>query len=160
MSKSISIIDFANLSNEEKIDLFQKNQDLLIKYKPESEFVIRNIKNIKNRITQYYFNIIKNYKGKVAIHEDFLLFFHIMEIRDFYDVSEYSKKRMNSIFSDDGNCLFVEYIVGKASLENLKSLEGYFKDKRVQVISYVKHENIKVVEFNKYKTEILKSQAS
>lgn len=158
MNHSVSIVNFNTLSDEEKIDLFQKNQDLLIKYKPESEFVIRNIKNIKSRVVQYYMNIIKSYKGKVAIHEDFILFFHIMQINDFHDTSEYAAKRSAGDFSDDGNCLFVEYIVGKASLENLKSLEDYFKDKNVKVISYVKHENIKVVEFDKYKKEILKAR--
>ena len=158
MNHSVSIVNFNTLSDEEKIDLFQKNQDLLIKHKPESEFVIRNIKNIKSKVVQYYFDIIKNYKGKVAIHPDFVLFFHIMQINDFHDASEYATKRAAGDFSEDGNCLFVEYIVGKASLENLKSLEDYFKDKNVKVISYVKHENIKVVEFDKYKKEILKAR--
>jgi ADP-glucose pyrophosphorylase len=155
MDHAISIIDFAPLSNEEKIDLFQKNQDLLIKYKPESEFVIRNIENVKNKVVQYYFNAIKNYKGKVAIHPEFMLFFHIMQINDFNDVSEFSDKKQKGEFSESGNCLFVEYIVGKASLANLKGLEDYFKDKVVKKISYVKHEQVKSVDFKKYKQEIL-----
>ena len=81
-----------------------------------------------------------------------------MQINDFHDVSEYATKRAAGDFSEDGNCLFVEYIVGKASLENLTGLEDYFKDKNVKVISYVKHEGVKVVEFDKYKKEILKAR--
>jgi len=157
MNYSIPITDFNKLSNEEKIDLFQRNQDLLIKYQPESEFVIRSTKDIKNRVVQYYFNMIKNYKGKVAIHPEFVLFFHIMQIVDFEDASEYATKKQAGDFSEDGNCLFVEYIVGKASLENLTGLEHYFKDKNIKMISYVKHEQIKSVEFSKYKHEILKA---
>lgn len=157
MDHAISIVDFFPLSHEEKIDIFQKNQDLLIKYKPDSEFVIRNIENVKNKVVQYYFNAIKNYKGKVAIHPEFILFFHIMQINDFNDISEFSGKKQKGEFSENGNCLFVEYIVGKASLANLKGLEDYFKDKSVKMISYVKHEQVKSVEFKKYKEEILKA---
>ncbi len=160
MNPTIPIIDFSTLSNEEKIDLFQKNQELLIKYRPESEFVIRNIKNIKNKVIQYYINIIKNYKGKVAIHPEFLLLFQIMQINDFEDVSEFAAKREISDFPENGNCLFVEYISGKINLGNLVGFEGFFKDKNIKKISYFKHENIKSVEFSKYKSEILKVSSS
>ena len=158
MNHSVSVVNFSTLSNEEKIDLFQKNQDLLIKYHPKSEFVIRDIRDVGRKILQYYFDLIRKYKGKAAVHKDFLLFFHIMQISDFDDASEYGRKRMIGDFHEDGNCLFIEYIVGKASLENLTGLEDYFKDKNVKVISYVKHENIKVVQFDKYKKEILKAR--
>jgi len=160
MDHTISIIDFSTLSDEEKIDIFQKNQELLIKYRPESEFVIRNIKNIKNKVIQYYINIIKNYKGKVAIHPEFLLLFQIMQINDFEDVSEFAAKREISDFPENGNCLFVEYISGKINLGNLVGFEGFFKDKNIKKISYFKHENIKSVEFSKYKSEILKVSSS
>lgn len=160
MDHTISIIDFSTLSNEEKINLFQKNQNLLIKYKPESEFVIRNIESSKSRIVRYYLDIIKNYKGKVAIHQEFLLFFHIMQINDFEDVSEFATKRQSGDFSESGNCLFVEYIVGDVNLVNFKDLEDYFKDKSIEMISYVKHEQVKSVDFKKYKREILKASFS
>ena len=160
MNPTIPIIDFNTLSNEEKIDLFQKNQELLIKYRPESEFVIRDIKNIKNKVIQYYIKIIKNYKGKVAIHPEFLLFFQIMQINDFEDLSEFAAKRKISDFSENGNCLFVEYIAGKINLGNLVGLEDYFKNKNIKKISYFKHEDIRSVEFSKYKSEILKVSSS
>lgn len=160
MNPTIPIIDFSTLSNEEKIDLFQKNQELLIKYKPESEFIIRDIKNVKNKVIQYYIKIIKNYKGKAAIHPEFLLLFQIMQINDFEDLSEFAAKRAISDFPENGNCLFVEYIAGKINLGNLVGLEGYFKDKNIKKISYFKHENIRSVEFSKYKSEILKVSSS
>ena len=156
MDSTISIIDFGTLSDEEKIDIFQKNQELLIKYRPESEFVIRNIKNIKNKVIQYYINTIKNYKGKVVRHPEFLIFFHIMQINDFEDHSEFAAKREISDFPENGNCLFVEYIAGKINLGNLVGLEDYFKNKNIKKISYFKHENVRSVEFSKYKSEILK----
>ena len=160
MDNNISVVDFSSLSDEQKINLFQKNQDLLIKYQPQSEFVIRNTEDIKSKVLQYYLNVIKNYKGKVVIQPEYMLFFHIMQIEDFDDASEFSDKRQQAEFPENGNCLFVEYIVGKIDLENLKGLESYFKDKSVKRISYVKHEQINSVEFSKYKREILKTGSS
>ena len=80
MDNNISVVDFSSLSDEQKINLFQKNQDLLIKYQPKSEFVIRNTEDIKSKVLQYYLNVIKNYKGKVVIQPEYMLFFHIMQI--------------------------------------------------------------------------------
>jgi len=151
----IKVVDFNTLNFEEKLQILQKNQDLLLKYRPESEFVIRKYQDKNGKIYHYYFDLIKKYKGKMVCGENFMLFFHIMKINDPEDASEYSHRRSAGDFSDDGNCLFVEYIVGKYSAKDLAQLDDYFKNKKVQFVSYVKHEKINVVSFAKYRQRIL-----
>ena len=153
MNQDISIIHFGGLSSEDKIELFQKNQNLLIEYNPKSPFIVRDIKNAKSKIVQHYIHMIKNYKGRVAIHSEFLLFFRILQINDFDDILEF---RSEESASDEGICVFVDYIAGKANVDNLKSLEPFFKDKKVTTISYVKHENIQNIPLEKYKKALLK----
>jgi len=156
----IKVVNFNSLSLEEKIQLLQKNQNLLLKYHPDSEFVIREYQDKNGRIYKHYIDLIKKYQGKVVYGENFMLFFHIMKINNQDDTSEYARKRAEGEFSDDGNCLFAEYMVGKYSAKDLASLEEYFKDKKVEFISYVRHERINSVSFAKYKQRILKNASA
>lgn len=156
----INVVDFNTLNFEQKIQILQKNQDLLLKYSPNSEFVIRNYQDKNGKIYKHYINLIKNYKGKMARGENFILFFHILKINNPDDASEYSHKRSSGEFSEDGNCLFAEYMVGKYSAKDLAGLENYFKDKKVEFISYVRHEKINTVSFAKYRRRIVENASA
>jgi hypothetical protein len=153
---SIEILNFNKLDFPAKMQLLQKNQNLLIKYHPNSDFIIRTNQKI-DAIYKYYVNLIQKYQGKVASSEDFMLFFHIMQINNPEDVSEYAIKRAEGDFDENGNCCFVEYIVGKYSAKDLALLKSHFEDTKVEFVSYVKHERVNSVSFAKLKDRILKN---
>ena len=64
----IKVVNFNSLNLEEKIQLLQKNQNLLLKYHPDSEFVIREYQDKNGRIYKHYIDLIKKYlKLKIPI---------------------------------------------------------------------------------------------
>lgn len=122
---------FSKLSKLDKIDFFVKCQDLLIKYHPDSPFII-NKGNLKERLT-YAHDIFNKYKGMCYTDEYVCALFNYIRIDDPTEPLESLKKHQFCDPTINYNAVSIDFVVFK----DLRDCLGFCKTNYNSNIEYV-----------------------
>jgi hypothetical protein len=99
---------YQSLSKEERVELFVKCQEFLIKNHPKSEFILRRnfLKKLNSPSLQTLMKLYKEFNGSVYAEENCIIFFKIFSIKD--GLTEIYKK-YDKMSDDQGNTIFIVF---------------------------------------------------
>jgi hypothetical protein len=132
---------FNSLSIEEKVDFFVNCQKLLIKYYPDSQFLIRE-NNLQEAIETFY-NQIKRYKGYFYCDDYvFVLWNHIF-IEDPKDINNELIKNAYKEPNPNYNAVSLDFVACRKWEDTLKFIKETNEDK-IKYLLLVKNGNPRI----------------
>jgi hypothetical protein len=120
----MNIKSLNELPKEEKIEFFQKCQDLLVKNQPESEFILRE--EAENR--DYFLDLFLKYKGFAYTSEKIAVLFNKHRINSLPEAQEAYQDKVFDPPAPDANTYTVDFITTKMSKDVLQELYPVFHE--------------------------------
>ena len=149
-----SLIQFQDMTHSDKLDFFQRCQDLLIRTEPNSPYIIREG---SERGKSFIIDAFLKYKGYVYEAEEVIIMFN----KHFYEergqaVEEYGQKLFN-LPENPANTYSIDFIAARLNEHRLKEMEPYFNEDMKYIVflrsqrpTIFEAENFKNAMKNKY----------
>jgi hypothetical protein len=139
---------YQSLSQAEKIRIFQRCQELLLRYNPESEFVVRRsfLSKTPPKTLETLVKLYRNFNGSVLLKEDTLIFFKILDIQKGIEeiYAKYDKP------SDGvGNTILIVFATFDSQKTDIKSLIQQELQGEIQKISFSRRGKFKIYDLNR-----------
>jgi len=139
---------YQSLSKDEKIKIFKKCQELLLKYYPKSEFVVRRsfLSGKRHKTLETLVKLYRDFNGNVIIRDDTLIFFKILNIKDgLKDIyAKYDKP------SDDvGNTILVTFAVFLSKMTDIKALIQEELEGQIEKIAFSRNGKFRIYSLDK-----------
>ena len=122
---------FNKLHTKDRIDFFIKCQDLLIKYHPDSPFIITK-DNLKERLT-YSNDIFNKYSGMCYSDANVAALFNYVKLNDPNDPIKALKEHQFKEPTVDYNCVSIDFVV----FRHLHDCLGFCKTNYNSNIEYI-----------------------
>jgi hypothetical protein len=136
-----SIKLFSEMSMDEKLDFFQRCQDLLVKNQPKSPYILKSRRSANKK---YFMDILLRYKGIAYQSERMAMLFNKHhystkeEIHEQYEVSLFPSPHPNP------NSYSVDFITSTVSKELLEEVRPFFPTEGIEYIFFLRGQKISV----------------
>jgi len=120
-----SLIQFQDMTHSNKLDFFQRCQELLLRTEPSSPYVIREG---SERGKSFIIDAFLKYKGYIYEAEEVIIMFN----KHFYEekeqaVNEYGEK-LFAAPENPANTYSIDFIAASLNEQRLKEMEPYFNE--------------------------------
>lgn len=132
----MSVKLFTELRKAEKVDFFKGCQELLIKYHPNSEFIIRE--NNLNQRLQYAIDFCNRYKGYTYASDSVKVLFNKIKLTDPNNPIQAIKEHAYKEPRSDYNAVSIDFVVFRAINDCLEFCKENY-DPRIEFIVFVKN---------------------
>jgi len=143
---------FNEMSEEEKMDFFQKCQNMLIKNQPNSPWVLR-VDDERNR--GYFLDIFLRYQGMVYESENIILLFNKHYFVNKEEVVVKSRERLFSEPDENANTYSIDFVTSKLTQEVLQEIEPHFKDTGIKWIHFLRGQKVSVFDIEPFKNSLI-----
>jgi len=139
---------FTDLSKEERLTLFQKCQDLLVKHQPDSEWVLRR----GGRYNKTFFiDVFIRYKGLVYESDDIVVLFNKQWYVSRDDIIERQRDDLWRPPHKTPNTYSIDFIASSLTKEILQELEPYFNDPGMKYVCFLRGAKLSVFNVEAFK---------
>ena len=144
---------YQSLPTQEKIKIFQRCQEILVKNHPTSEFIIRRslLQSKNNKFIETLVKLYKDFNGNVYSDKDCLVFYKIFDINDLNDVY----KKYDKPSEEEGNSIFIIFATFNKQVTNIQELISRELENKIQKISFSREGKFKVYDLKKFSSKFL-----
>jgi len=132
-----SLTRFVDMDRGERLNFFQKCQDLMIAIEPDSPWVMRKGQTPKMRHKSFFIDAVLRYQGFVYEAGGIIIMFN----KHFYENKEEPiEKYTNNLYAPPHptpNTYAIDFIIAKMDANKLRELQPYFKDD-MKYITYLR----------------------
>ena len=139
-------IPFQSLTTIQKIDFFVKCQELMLKYHPNSPFVVRE-DSLKQSLDAFA-NNINRYKGFVHSDENICLLWNYVHISDEHDENRALVENGYKAPHPEYNAVSMDFVVCRKVRDYYEFIKQY-DEPRIQYILSVKYQKAKIINKSK-----------
>ena len=141
---------YSDLSRDERINLFQRCQNLLIKNQPDSPWILREGQQ-HNRT--FFLDAVLRYRGFVYESENIIIMFN----KHFYENKEEAREgygqNLYAAPAEDANTYSIDFIASEISADKVEELKPYFKDD-MKYITFLRGHRPTVFDIDNFKKAI------
>ena len=111
---------YQSLSKAEKIKIFQKCQQLLVQYHPDSEFIVRRslLNGKRTKTIETLIKLYKDFNGSVYLDDNSVIFFKMFNLTDAQEL--YKKYELPS--EDNADTVFIIFATFNSKMTNIKAI--------------------------------------
>jgi len=143
---------FSELDRQQRIDFFQKCQDLLIKAHPTSEYIMR--RGVRATGT-YFIDVFLRYKGLVYETDKIIIMFNKLRCSGREEIIEKYRENLFSPPHPEPNTYSIDFVTAKLSKEMLEELKPYFSDPGMEYISFLRGQNLTVFDIESFRKSMI-----
>lgn len=132
---------WTEMSRDEKLDFFQRCQDLLVKNQPDSPYILKSRRNVNKK---YFMDILLRYKGMAYQSERMAMLFNKHnyptkeEIYDKYKESLYLSPHPNP------NSYSIDFVASVMSKELLEEIRPFFPIEGIEHVFFLRGHKLSV----------------
>ena len=139
---------FPDYTSEEKIGLFQKCQDLLVKNQPNSPWVLRKDATFNKT---FYLDFFVRYQGLVYEADDAVVLFNKQWYASRDDIIDRQREDLWLSPHQNPNTYAIDFIASKLTKEVLLELEPYFSDPGMKYVCFLRGSKLSVFDAESFK---------
>jgi len=147
-----SIRIFTDLDKEERIEFFQRCQDLLLETAPESPYILRQGDVARNK--SYFLDIFLKYQGLIYESDGIILLFNKLQYEDKDHIYEQYRDRLFHSPDKEPNTYSVDFIAAKLDPKILSEMEPYFKDEGMKWVCFLRGQQLSVFDAESLKNSV------
>ena len=148
----MSVRLFNEMSKEEKVDFFQKCQNMLVKNQPSSVWVLRD-GDESNR--SYFLDLFLKYQGIAYESENIILLFNKHRYTNKDEIVMKSRDRLFSAPDENPNTYSIDFVTSKLTQKILQEVEPHFKDPGIQWIHFLRGQKVSVFDIEPFKKGLM-----
>jgi len=144
---------YQSLSQDQKITVFQRCQELLVKNHPKSEFILRkNFLSSNQKTIQTLTKLYKEFNGNIYMERDCLIFYKMFDIKNGI---EELQKRYDSASDDNGNLIFITFAIFNSKRMSIRRVIETQLQGQVEKISFSREGEFKIYNLKKLASKFL-----
>lgn len=143
---------FTDMNQEEKMQFFQRCQDLLIKTNPNSPYILK--KDGPSRNKNYFIDIFLKYQGFVYETDAIILLFNKLHFENTNDIYDRYRNRLFDTPDENPNTYTVDFIASKLDPEILSGMEPYFKDAGMKWVCFLRGQKLSIFDAETFKNGV------
>ena len=148
----MSVRLFNEMGKEEKMDFFQKCQNMLVKNQPDSLWILRD-GDESNR--SYFLDIFLRYQGIVYESENIILLFNKHQYASKDEIIVKSREKLFSAPDKNPNTYSIDFVTSKLTQEILQEVEPHFKDPGIKWIHFLRGQKVSVFDIELFKSGLM-----
>lgn len=138
---STKIAQFQTLSTQSKLEFFAKCQELLIKYHPESEFILTK-ENFEER-KEFALDFVKKYKGFAYWDDTICILFNKVRVEDPRNPVKILKDHLYQEPREDYNAVTVDFVVFRQLTDCIGFCRAQYNP-QIEYVVFVRHNEVKL----------------
>ena len=150
------IRSFGAMNNTEKLDFFQKCQELLVKNQPNSPYILRSRRPANK---SYFLDIMLKYKGFAFRTESMAMLFNKHYYSSKKEIHENYRDNLYLPPSSEPNCYCVDFITSDLNKKIIKEIEPIFPVGNIQYICFLRAQKLSVFDWERFRTSVLDNYA-
>jgi hypothetical protein len=143
---------FTDMGKEEKLQFFQRCQDLLLETTPDSPYVLRQGDLDRNR--SYFLDIFLRYQGLVYESDGIILLFNKLQYENKDQIYEHYRQRLFHPPDKNPNTYTVDFIASKLDPKILSEMEPYFKDEGMKWVCFLRGQKLSIFPAESFKNSV------
>jgi len=144
---------FNDLDREERLDFFQRCQDMLVKHNPNSPYIMRYGSPVTK---SYFFDVFLRYQGILYETDKIIVMFNKHRCSGREEIIEKYRENLFLPPHPEPNTYSIDFVSSsQLNKEILTELKPFFSDDGMEYISFLRGQNLTVFDIESFRKSMI-----